>query len=372
MTGEFESALWTNTFTLLFSSTSASSSDELLTEDNYKCHDNKKGVLAYHSDVHYVEIAGIVPVAFLGMLGNIIALLVWTVKTKYNATTLFLEHLCVWDSLFLLMYATLILYSDAMLREVIYVTTFFISTFQLMSVHVTLGAVVTRLVAVTRPLVVRDLLTRRRVYVVYVGIIVWCLLLASLEIVAYSCGHLEKITRWKIFVSKQVVGLILPHVALFVVNAYLFYFLRRHGAIVRQTLHGRRTPDSSKKAQRRLTLTLFCMSVCSLISFPFGVFFQLLMEAEYAGLISATSTCDRKCSVLVDRVFHLLQVLNSSVNIIFYAAFCTNFRQLFLRRVQHVRGLARSLSTSSSSSSSSSSSRRTMRTDLYAAEGRIL
>ncbi|PVD35444.1 hypothetical protein C0Q70_02406 [Pomacea canaliculata] len=215
-------------------STSLSASQEVSTQKSHEY------FVKIPPAVHYIEMAGIVPMAFLGTLGNIIALIVWTAETRYNATTLLLKHLCVWDSLFLLTYATLLLGREAKSAEVFYATQFFIVMFLWMSLHLTLLVVVTRLVAVTRPLHVRDLLTRCRVYVVYVGIIVWCLLFASLQIVVNKIEHFE----------------------------------------------------------------------------------------------------------LIERVFHLLQVLNSSVNIIFYAACSTRFRQLFLCRVQQISGLVRFLSTS--------------------------
>ncbi|PVD35443.1 hypothetical protein C0Q70_02405 [Pomacea canaliculata] len=332
-----------STPTMYSASVSTTTSQEVYYEDEYDWENPES--------VTHIQTTGIVPVAYLGTLGNIIALIVWTAETRYNATTLLLKHLCVWDSLFLLMYATVIVSYEEMSEEERYAAQLFIALFQLMSVHLTLAAIVTRLVAVTRPLVVHDVLTRCRVYVVYVVMIVWCLLLVSLETVAYKIEDLKDMEQWSMFVSGQVIGLILPHVALLVSNVFLFYFLRRPRNVSDPSLQTD-LPDTNTKDERSLTVTVISMSVCSLIAYPAGVSLKLLMEAESAGLISSRSSCDWECSEIAERVFHLLQVLNSSINIIFYLAFSTRFRQLGLHRCRCVCCLGRSQTTSSSMSSS--------------------
>ncbi|PVD35447.1 hypothetical protein C0Q70_02409 [Pomacea canaliculata] len=299
-------------------------------------------------EIYFIEKAGIVPTALVGLLGNLLALVVWMAETRYNATTFLLKCLCVWDNVFLLTFVIAILSSNVAYP---YAVIFVLGVSQMLSVHITLSATVTRLLAVTRPLHVRDILTPRRVYVIHAGVFVWCTALESINTVALVKTQLPLRLRWKIFVSRQTLGFILPIVALLIINVCLLIFLRKLRAVSRASLQ-RRPSSAAVSADRRLNIAVFCISVCTFIAYPVGILFQVLADGIYGGMIYFPLYCNRRCTLIVDSVFYLMQTLNSSVNIIFYLVFSTQFRNLLLRRVERVRGLRRSLSTSSSFTSS--------------------
>lgn len=46
-----------------------------------------QSLIADVPEAYFIEKAGIVPTAFIGLLGNLLALVVWMAETRYNATT---------------------------------------------------------------------------------------------------------------------------------------------------------------------------------------------------------------------------------------------------------------------------------------------
>ena len=135
-----------------------------------------------------MEQAGLVPLAVVGVVLNLLSLWVWQGDKSYNATTFLFKYLAVSDSLCLFTLILFVSRLDAMMREVVLPIS---NVSQRVSVHTTLLVAVTRWLAVTRPLHARSLLSAGRVRAACVGLLLWCLLVEGL----YFYSSFAPITR---------------------------------------------------------------------------------------------------------------------------------------------------------------------------------
>nr|KAG5703397.1 hypothetical protein BaRGS_022446 [Batillaria attramentaria] len=91
----------------------------------------------------------------------------------------------------------------------------------------------------------------------------------------------------------------------------------------------------SQQSARRLTIGIICMTSTSLLAFPaHSVMLVVIYYRRAAADISIWTY------VLCLGIGNILVVLNSSVNVIYWAVFATEFRHLFAKKFRKLRGRA--------------------------------
>ncbi|KAK7508664.1 hypothetical protein BaRGS_00000230, partial [Batillaria attramentaria] len=122
--------------------------------------------------------------------------------------------------------------------------------------------------------------------------------------------------------SYDILAFFIPLLLLAVSNAATVWKFRQHGA----TSGASRERHQSKS--RRLTLTMIVVSVTCLVAYPFAISIRLIVSPN----TSETELCDEDCKYIIIYVCALMTTLNSSINIVFYCAFASRFRQLLVLR----------------------------------------
>lgn len=275
---------------------------------------------------HFILIGGVVPVSALGLFGNVLTLVTWHAHKSRNVSTFLFKTLAVWDIVFLASFSFVLLGRYGVPYEAVLAFGHVTGWAQLLSVNVTLLIGVTRWIAVFRPHQLASLLTLHRAHIAVGGMVLWCTLLQCLDL-TWTLGFVQdRSVKVAIFLSKQTVGFILPLLFLLIFNILLIVTIHRSVKI-----------DNQSQQKRQATLLVICISICSLVAYPIGVLMQMLLEEASTGDLSSGRFCDRMCFNIANSLFYLLQVLNSSLNILFYSLFSTTFRKLLFKRRKRPR-----------------------------------
>ena len=271
-------------------------------------------------------------VAALGVCGNVVVLVVWSAETAFNPTTFLMKCLAVSDIILLLFLAyncTLVftfIRTPSWMVDTVYGSVFVLFYLRMVTAHTTLGVVVTRWVAVNKPLRVQFLLTKRRVVTGYVFVLFWCLTPAVPAGLLLS-GHIDDVYSLTILNICEGVYLVLPILLVMVLNVSLVYTLcsHRHSSSLgpRQQQHAARAARLSQLQQ--LVKAVLCLSVTTVLAYPVGVAYRVLMNTN-------KSMCSSDCRLMFLFVTIVLEEVNSSVNVIYYLLFISRFRQLYRRR----------------------------------------
>ncbi|PVD22701.1 hypothetical protein C0Q70_15957 [Pomacea canaliculata] len=294
------------------------------TTDNYTTadHDNSSVLLFMKEDF---EIAIAVPVSFLGIVCNLVSLTVWNTHTKYSASIFLFKYLAVWDTTFLVSYiCKTLLNSFNFYYELTVVLEFFIGISKLLSVHTTLQIAVCRWLAVSRPLQVHNgsLLARRQIICVCVAVFIWCLCIANLHRVLdyLSQSELHLIVYKVIIIA--IVGFIVPILLLVVFNVLLLRKTRSPSKLTASSAQQRRLQGSNP----RVTLVVVLMSLFSVLSYPAAMTALIIHLCVILDKGYGTSK-DLLILIAVVQIASLAELLNSSINIIFYYILSSNFRK---------------------------------------------
>lgn len=285
--------------------------------------------------------AGILPIALLGILGNVASFWIWHAETSYSATPLLFKYLALCDSVYLALNFTFVLLLDTpCCRWCQVVVTHCRNFAHILSVHTTLLVAVSRWLAVCRPFRVHRVLTKRHVLQACLGIFFWCLLVEAVEVVRKlgASRYEPKGSRNRaLIVLHESLGYLLPSALLLLLSVHLLWTTRRkfHESRVLHESEGG-GPGAASAADcssadvrfRRLTYTVLCVALSSFVAYPLGVI------AEMVSLFELSDTCHGHVywDVLAT-LGGLLQVINSGVNVLFYWAFVSRFRELLAFRV---------------------------------------
>nr|KAG5703396.1 hypothetical protein BaRGS_022445 [Batillaria attramentaria] len=118
----------------------------------------------------------------------------------------------------------------------------------------------------------------------------------------------------------------LPVLVMAVCNVALVVKIQRDAGLV---------SSLSQQSARRLTIGIICMTSTSLLAFPAR--FVMLVVIYYRRVAADISIWTY---VLCLGIGNLLVVLNSSVNVIYWAVFATEFRRLFVQKFRKLCGRA--------------------------------
>ena len=264
----------------------------------------------------------VVPVvAVVGVGGNVVVLVVWSAETTFIPTTFLIKCLAVTDIITLL--AVICYWADsvvpgvagAVIRTVSLAAMFYCRA---VTAHTTLGVVVTRWVAVYRPLRVHSLLTTRRVVLGYGLMLLWCLTPAIPAGLLLS-GHIDGGYISVIYHVCESVYLALPILLVVVLNVSLVcrVWSRRRGSSLGQQQHTARAARSS-----RLFGAVLCVSITTVLAYPAGVVYRIIDLSLGAGI------CAGFCSDMVLVITIVLEEINASINVVYYLLFASRFREL--------------------------------------------
>ncbi|XP_076445091.1 uncharacterized protein LOC143282999 [Babylonia areolata] len=129
---------------------------------------------------------------------------------------------------------------------------------------------------------------------------------------------------------QRVLGLALPLILMVLCNTRLLLISRRP----RHNL-GLTEQHTHTEARYRLTLSVLCISLSSLLSYPVAIVTETATNVHcYTGNVYS---CDRFTVYCVKFVTFLLQIINLGVNFFFYFAFSSRFRQLLKLRIRCCR-----------------------------------
>ena len=287
----------------------------------------------YYRDRNYViarEVARILLflVAVAGVCGNVVVLVVWCAETTYNPTVFLIKCLAVSDILLLILWCD---FSVGLFRLPVHLLYYF----RMVTAHTTLGVVVTRWAAVHKPLRAHSLLTKRRVVVGYVLMLVWCLI-PVIFVTFYLLGNPGRSDVVVITNIVESMYLALPILLLVALNVSLVLKLRsliRNSSLgEQQQQQQQQTPSQQQQQQQSqqqqlqqpmahlqyLVKAVLCVSISTVLAYPVGIVYRALLHA---------TVCDAECRGFWVHVSLLLEAVNSSVNIIYYLLFAPRFRQ---------------------------------------------
>ncbi|KAK7474134.1 hypothetical protein BaRGS_00034594 [Batillaria attramentaria] len=271
------------------------------------------------------EKAGELPVTSLGIIGNVLVLWVWQADSSFIPATFFIKYLATCDLLFSA--STFVKIFDFMPVVVVSsFTTFFIK----MSVHVTLALAVSRCVAVYRPLRVTLILSRRRVIVVSVVIACWCFLLQGLQLCSrYVILFGDDYDKRSILaICFLFLSYCLPLLPMVGCNVALLCKVYRRDVTSHMSHDQAR---ASRQQTRRLTLGVVCITTTSVLAYP--VIFSVITPIRWkqpAYLVTF--------NIIASCVSNLLIGINSSINVIYYVIFASEFRRLLVLRFTRLWG----------------------------------
>ncbi|XP_070183559.1 FMRFamide receptor-like [Littorina saxatilis] len=200
---------------------------------------------------------------------------------------------------------------------------FIIPYISTVTAYITMAVVFTRWLAVHKPTKVRAILTKRRVVVSYVLVLIWSLVTWVPAFIAL----LTKSSRYDAvlnFITGSL-SLILPVMVTLFLNVSLACKLCRHRT---RTDLGQLT-NSAARAQsssrfNRLVTVVVCMSVTTFFTYPAGfIVMQLIMLNQ----------CIDSCKAFSIGIAFLLTVFNASINVVYYLLCSSQFRELFRRRL---------------------------------------
>ncbi|KAK7492225.1 hypothetical protein BaRGS_00016522 [Batillaria attramentaria] len=284
---------------------------------------------------------GVIPVCVLGIIGNVIMLWVWMGGTTFSPTTFLIKYIALCDALFLV--ANIVadgadLAGDLVLERI---SREFTYPLLIISLHVSMAAAVVRCVILYRPLRAQASLTRRRTVVTCVCITLWSLLLGTLVVLFGICqpihGNYQAYgicpTDLKKVMDTDAMWLFLlvmygclPVLVMAVCNVAMVVKIQRDSGLA---------SSLSQQSARRLTIGIICMTSTSLLAFPaHSVMLVVIYYRRAAADISIWTY------VLCLGIGNILVVLNSSVNVIYWAVFATEFRHLFAKKFRKLRGRA--------------------------------
>ena len=289
----------------------------------------------YNSAVAQFVFRFLIPtVALIGVCGNVVVLVVWSAERAFNPTTFLMKCLAVSDIALLLVFQPY--YIIQVLESPTCVSALFYC--RMVSAHTTLGVVVTRWVAVHKPLRVHSLLTKRRVVGGYVLVLLWCLIPFIVILLIFS-GTIDGISFFTAVNMIEAVYLVLPILLLVGLNMSQVYTLcsHRHSSSL-----GRQQQQQVARAARssqlqQLVKAVLCLSVTTVLAYPLGVVCRLLLNVS-------TETVDHLCKGCFYAwlmASFLPEVINSSINIIYYSMFVSRFRRLCRRRCMCCLSLVR-------------------------------
>ena len=260
-------------------------------------------------------------VAMVGLCGNVVVLVVWSAETAFNPTTFLVKCLAVVDIITLLAYMChwvrkFMLRLEWTIAAVVPYIVMLCN--RPIIVYTTLGVAVTRWVTVHKPLRVHSLLTRRRVVVGYILMLLWCLISGiSLCLLLAERSDDDYIaimnTAW------EGVNLALPILLLVVLNVSLVYTVCSHRHSSHSSL-GQQRQRTVRSA--RLLGAVLSVSISTVLAYPVGVAYRLLKF----GL--GVEICDSDCAMKLLAVTFLRETFNSSINVVYYLVFASRFRQL--------------------------------------------
>lgn len=318
------SAITTNFDIVSHTNYTSSLWDNLTAQDANCSKDENIGIIMAQS--------GILPLALLGILGNMASFWIWQAETSYNATPLLFKYLALCDSFYLALNFIFVLMLDIPCCRWYQVVVNHSRNFtHILSVHTTLLVAVSRWLAVCKPFRVHRFLTKRHIVQACLGLFSWCLLIETVEVVrgVYASGGARDSHNRALIVTHESFGYLLPSALLLLFSVHLICTTRRKFRESHE-LHENedRSGDSADIRFRRLTLTVLCVALSSFVAYPFGVI------AEMVSLFELSDTCDGHVywDVLAT-LGGLLQVINSGINVVFYWAFVTRFRELLAYRL---------------------------------------
>ncbi|PVD31291.1 hypothetical protein C0Q70_06703 [Pomacea canaliculata] len=293
--------------------------------DNTSCTRENYGT-TITTESYYIHIVGITPVALLGIVGNLVSLVVWNSQTTYSATIFLFKYLAVWDTAYLVSVIPVIFLYEVDPTGVAFIllnTLSFLA--KLESVHTTLLIAFTRWLAVYRPVHVHtgSLLTRRHVVLACLVVLVWCLAISAVFL-AFDLVSVTFIAELSGYSAIHTVGLSLPALPLFVFNFALIKKIRSPSSLKSTASASEQKQFSSRTSDQRLTVTILFMSFFNVAAYTIGetvkIFYWFQAFRDNSNLFTTPESS-----------FELLQVVNSSVNFIFYITFSSKFRSSFTK-----------------------------------------
>ncbi|PVD31290.1 hypothetical protein C0Q70_06702 [Pomacea canaliculata] len=271
---------------------------------------------------YYIHRVGIIPVALLGIVGNLVSLVVWNSQTTYSATIFLFKYLAVWDTAFLVtIIPVVLLYEVDPIGVALILLNTLLALAKLESVHTTLLIAFTRWLAVYRPVHVHtgSLLTRRHVVVACLVVLVWCLAISAVSL-AFDLVSKTFHTWLSGYAAIHTVGLSLPVLPLFIFNFALIKKIRSPSSPKSTVSASEQKQFSSRTSDQRLTITILFMSIFSVAAYTIGETVKIVYLRDNINLFPT-----------LESTFELLQVVNSSVNFIFYFTFSSKFRSSFTK-----------------------------------------
>ena len=285
----------------------------------------------YHQDKIYALAKGVVyclllTVAVAGVCGNVVVLVAWCAEPAYNPTVFLIKCLAVSDILLLLLWCEYFLRFFRLRLHALYY-------FRMVTAHTTLGVVVTRWVAVHKPLRADSLLTKRRVVVGYVLMLLWCLI--PVIYVTIESGSV----KWFIItITVEALYLALPILLLVALNVSLVLTLR---SLIRDSNLGQQQQQQQSQQQpmaqlQYLMKAVLCVSISTVLAYPAGIVCRAFLLPAL-DLSTDMDMCGFHCKIFWIHLSVLLEVINSSVNIIYYFLFAPRFRQRCRRGCRRCR-----------------------------------
>ena len=246
-------------------------------------------------------------------------LVVWSAETAFNPTTFLVKCMAVTDI------TTLLAFMCNWVRNFIFglertlaatVPLIVMLCCRAVIVYTTLGVAVTRWLAIHKPLKVHSLLTRRRVVVGYVIMLLWCLM-SGMSVGFLLAGHPDGQYVVIMYNVWEGVNLALPILLLVVLNVSLVYTMcsHRHSSSLGQ--QRQRTVRSA-----RLLGAVLSISITTVLAYPVGVAYRV----STFGL--GVEICQSDCAMLLPTLTFLLELFNSSINVVYYLVFASRFREL--------------------------------------------
>lgn len=309
------------------------SRESVSTEDNIVLDITALYIPTHFGAIDYV----IVAVSLLGIVGNFVSVVVWNTHTTFNAIIFLFKYLAMWDTVLLLstFFSRVLTY----FRRSVLVSTYSVLIFilytmtmlgQTMSVNSTLMIAVCRFLVVSRPLQVYNgtLLTRHQIILACVVLFIWGLLISIPYLVITLLTYYGKLQASHFTpLAIYFLGLIFPIILMVVFNILLLKKLRSSSLMTSSTTSAQH-PELWGRSQR-VTLVVVLMSLFSVLAYLLGgtIVACVFMYIHFSEPQGKPTGC-RLLDILVS-VYELFQVINSSINIIFYYAFFHNFCKVF-------------------------------------------
>ena len=301
------------------------SSDSVNKTDSTQLYDG----LDYQSGSQVLAVL-IPTVEALGLCGNVVVLVVWNAETTFNPTTFSMKCLAVSDVTLLFFF--LCTYARAYLTSASEKQHWSIPLFvgmlhycRTVTVHIILGVVITRWVAVHKPLRADSLLTKRRLVVAYVLMLVWCLV--PFILVSIAVKGIISSEGLRYMAVSEAVYLALPISLLVVFKVSLLYTLfsnRRSSSLgQQQQQHAARAARSSQF--KYLVGAVLCLNITTVLAYTVSIAFRSVV---FQNLDYSIQVCPHFCFLFMSRLCVLLEVFNSSINVVYYLVFVSRFRQL--------------------------------------------